>query len=248
MSFCPVGRQFGRRAARFATQLGGEQVHNVHRLMERDLRDVVSSLGCEFRMLVVGARVKIDYYRILGVLSTATTADITTAYHLLVRKCHPDTGATDMSSLARIRLANEAYSVLSDETRRRAYDRDHRPHFSKAPNDACYRSCCGKETRSERGFDAELPVTPEEARYGGPCEFRLSTRQRCPDCIGRGQREGINCVRCLGQGMTLSEHLVCLTLPAGVKHGTVIRVPRNAPTQTHGGGHLTLRITIRPCW
>jgi len=61
-----------------------------------------------------------DYYAALEVPSTASAAEIKRSYRRLVRKYHPD-----LNRLARdqhIKLLNEAYAVLSNPTKRAAYD------------------------------------------------------------------------------------------------------------------------------
>lgn len=58
------------------------------------------------------------YYRILGVVETASTADIKKAFHRLARKLHPDKGG-DPASFARLL---EAFETLHDPRKRRVYD------------------------------------------------------------------------------------------------------------------------------
>ena len=60
-----------------------------------------------------------DYYKVLGVEKTASAEEIKRAYRKLSLKHHPDkpTGNAD-----KFKDINAAYSVLSDENERRAYD------------------------------------------------------------------------------------------------------------------------------
>jgi molecular chaperone DnaJ len=60
-----------------------------------------------------------DYYSVLGVPKNATQDDIKKAFRKLAHKYHPDKGGTDESKFKEI---TEAYSVLSDDKKRREYD------------------------------------------------------------------------------------------------------------------------------
>src|SRR3989344_4503331 len=60
-----------------------------------------------------------DYYNVLGVDRRATPDDIKKAFRKLAHKYHPDKGGTDESKFKEI---TEAYSVLSDDKKRREYD------------------------------------------------------------------------------------------------------------------------------
>ena len=62
-----------------------------------------------------------DYYAILGVPKTATTADVKKAYRKLARKLHPDTNK-DADAEKRFKEANEAQAVLTDPAKRKQYD------------------------------------------------------------------------------------------------------------------------------
>ena len=63
-------------------------------------------------------------YDVLGVKSDATPKEITRAYRRLARKHHPDANPGDTDATGRFRAVQDAYDVLSDESRRAAYDRD----------------------------------------------------------------------------------------------------------------------------
>lgn len=62
---------------------------------------------------------KKDYYEILGVPKTASKDDIKKAFRTLAHKYHPDKKGGDE---AKFKEANEAYSVLSDDGKRKQYD------------------------------------------------------------------------------------------------------------------------------
>lgn len=63
-----------------------------------------------------------DYYKTLGVSKSASTAEIKKAYYKQAKKYHPDTNNDDPTSKKKFTEASEAYEVLSDDSKRKAYD------------------------------------------------------------------------------------------------------------------------------
>ena len=66
---------------------------------------------------------KRDYYEVLGVSRGASEAEIKKAYRRLARKLHPDVNPGDKAAQKRFQEVQEANEVLSNEEKRRAYDR-----------------------------------------------------------------------------------------------------------------------------
>ena len=64
---------------------------------------------------------KKDYYEVLGVSKTATEAEIKSAFRKLAKQHHPDV-SKEAGSAEKFKEAQEAYAVLSDESKRKQYD------------------------------------------------------------------------------------------------------------------------------
>ena len=86
-----------------------------------------------------------DPYRVLGVSSGASDAEIKAAYRALVKRHHPDAGGVDGDRL--IVALNAAWEVLGDAESRRRYDAS-RPRQAAAPR--------GRASSVGHSADAEL--------------------------------------------------------------------------------------------
>jgi curved DNA-binding protein len=64
-----------------------------------------------------------DYYKVLGVSETATSAEIRKAYHKLAIQYHPDKTKGDRAAEEKFKAINEANEVLNDADKRKKYDR-----------------------------------------------------------------------------------------------------------------------------
>jgi len=65
---------------------------------------------------------KRDYYDVLGVERSSSSAEIKKAFRNLARKYHPDVNKEDAEAETKFKEAAEAYEVLSDADTRAAYD------------------------------------------------------------------------------------------------------------------------------
>jgi molecular chaperone DnaJ len=63
-----------------------------------------------------------DFYKVLGVSSTASQDEIKKAYRKLAKKNHPDANASDAKAAERFKEISEANNVLSDPAKRKQYD------------------------------------------------------------------------------------------------------------------------------
>ncbi|MGB5633413.1 MAG: DnaJ domain-containing protein [Waterburya sp.] len=64
-----------------------------------------------------------NYYLILGVSQNASVKEIKAAFRLLARQYHPDLNPNDPIAAEKFKQISQAYNVLSDNSKRRRYDR-----------------------------------------------------------------------------------------------------------------------------
>lgn len=67
-----------------------------------------------------------DFYKELGVSSDAGEKEIKSAYRKLASELHPDRNPSNAAAADRFKAVSEAYSVLSDEAKRKEYDETRR--------------------------------------------------------------------------------------------------------------------------
>src|SRR5713101_6790090 len=68
------------------------------------------------------ARMGVDYYAVLGVPPTATDEEIRRTYRRLALQWHPDRNPGDPRAGERFKEISEAYAVLMDPAKRRAWE------------------------------------------------------------------------------------------------------------------------------
>ena len=91
-----------------------------------------------------------DYYRILGVERNAEKSTIKKAYRKLALKLHPDKCVLDGAEEV-FKKVSEAFSTLSDESKRAHYDR-----FGSAPNPSVGSGTAGHHGQQHFNMDAEF--------------------------------------------------------------------------------------------
>ena len=161
------------------------------------------------------------YYDILEVSNEADSATIKAAYHRLAHQLHPDKHPGDRETEERFKALTEAYQVLSDATRRRAYDRGGAgfgggfdpQEMAQELTDAL-RELMG-EFFGRRGADAKtagqrgagrthsLILDLTAAARGGPQTLTALLPRRCNACAGTGappQAPPEPCANCQGRG------------------------------------------------
>jgi len=101
-----------------------------------------------------------------------------------------------------------------------------------------------------RGQDVEAAIELglEEAHHGTTRTITLQTTAVCPTCNGSGVREKQPCPTCRGAGVVTRPKTLDVTIPAGVRHGSVIRLAGQGEpgTGNAAAGDLLLHVQLRP--
>jgi molecular chaperone DnaJ len=150
-------------------------------------------------------------YDVLGLSRKARPAEIKRAYHRLARKHHPDLNPGDRRSAEFFKQVNEAYAVLTDPPKRKAYDRDLETHGDERsaprvppgfdPGAAGYVSTIISEilrdaglaeaarSAPRRGEDVTcmLPIGFSQALQGLTARMEIEAETGCDRCAGAGR-------------------------------------------------------------
>ncbi len=99
-----------------------------------------------------------------------------------------------------------------------------------------------------RDVEGEIALTLEEAHRGGTRGITLQVTEPCPDCGGTGVKDGKTCPTCRGTGTIRRPKSLDVTIPAGVRPGSVIRLAGQGEPGRNGAppGDLLLHILIQP--
>jgi DnaJ-class molecular chaperone len=97
-------------------------------------------------------------------------------------------------------------------------------------------------------IEAEISLTLEEAHRGVTRGITLEVPEPCPNCGGTGVKDGRTCPTCRGSGVIRRPRSLEVTIPAGVRNGSVIRLAGQGEPGINGGppGDLLLRVRLEP--
>ncbi|MDU4860008.1 MAG: molecular chaperone DnaJ [Terrisporobacter othiniensis] len=167
---------------------------------------------------------KRDYYDVLGVGKSADATEIKKAYRKLAMKYHPDKNPGDKEAEEKFKEINEAYEVLSDETKRNNYDQfGHEgvngQGFGGAGGfggqgfggfDDIFGDIFGdmfgggfgggrpRRRGPERGADIRqrINISFEEAAFGKKVQVKINRSEECDECHGSGAKPGTSKKTC----------------------------------------------------
>ncbi len=174
------------------------------------------------------ATTKRDYYEVLGCEKTADGKVLKSAYRKLAMEFHPDRNPDNPEAEPKFKEINEAYSVLSDDQKRSAYDSMGHSAFGQGGGGGGQGGFHdvgdifsqifggqgggfgdmfggGGQRRSLRGADLryEMEISLGEAYAGKDLEINIPISEDCHDCEGVGAAPGAKvetCSTCAGAG------------------------------------------------
>ena len=208
---------------------------------------------------------KRDYYEVLGVNRDASEDDIKKSYRRLAMKHHPDRNPDNPKAEELFKEAKEAYEILSDASKRAAYDQYGHAGvdpsagagaagmggFADAFGDIFGDIFGGGRGRSNvyRGADLRynLEIGLEEAARGTETKIRIPTMEECETCDGSGAKPGtkaVKCTTCDGHGQVRMQQgffSIQQTCPKCRGAGKVVESP--CPT-CRGAGRLKQHKTL----
>jgi len=186
-----------------------------------------------------------DYYLVLGISPDADQRQIKQAYRRAAKRWHPDYPAAGRNP-HRFQEASEAYNVLSDASRRRAYDdsqksgcaadaarRMHRRHTTRSrpypsrPQAHRYRNASDEGLSaafSSAHLTLEVIISPREAAKGGRFEVQLPFPHRCGYCRETDAWPRI-CPVCRGRAHFWATRTFEVEIPPGIPDQTSVQLP-----------------------
>ena len=129
-----------------------------------------------------------NLYEILGVNKNATNEEIKKAYKNLAKKYHPDSHLNETDNDEKFKKINEAYSILSNEEKRKQYDRPRKPIKIIFPSD----------------INITFNVSFLEIKKGFTKKIKYDKRILCSTCEGFGYESNSSfqeCPHCNGKGV-----------------------------------------------
>ena len=171
---------------------------------------------------------KRDYYEVLGVSKNADEKEIKLAFRRLAKKYHPDVNK-EQGAEEKFKEVQEAYAVLSDENKRKQYDKFGHAAFEGGAGSSQgfdfsgfdfgdisdifdnvfggassfgFGSSRGSSKIKTKGNNSLLlmEITFMEAALGTVKEIEITTTEKCHECKGKGGFGEHTCEECHGSG------------------------------------------------
>ena len=178
-------------------------------------------------------------YRTLKVPKSASPAQIKKAFFSLTLKYHPDKNKGNRLAERLFRQINEAYRILSDPERRRAFDREWAARSSRA---AALRARHAKKGKGAPAGAAPHRKGPLQEK---PLDLSLSFSVSLEDLFSEGAPAVLNYLRPVG-GKKEKKRL-SFRLPKGVSPGQTLKFKgKGGAAGTKLAGDLYIKIVLKP--
>ena len=197
----------------------------------------------------------IDYYKVLGIDKSATTAEVKKAYRKLARKHHPDVNPNDKTAEHKFKEINEANEVLSDPEKRKKYDKYGKDWQHGEAYEQAQRQQQSQQQYQQQdygnfgggggGFGEGEFSDFFESMFGGRGASQGRGRTsgfRGQDFNAELQLELKDVYETQKRVLTVNGKNIRLTIPAGVENGQVIKIAGKGAEGTNGGPHGDLLI------
>lgn len=199
-----------------------------------------------------------NLYEILNVSFGATPDEIKLAYKKLVRIYHPDINKSPDAEI-KFKLLNNAYDVLSDNSKRKNYDsllnitkgknnnvilrKESKQQNQNFKEEAEFKK--ESQTVDKDSVIKEVKITETEAAYGTTRIVNILNTQKCPKCMGKKFLNGIKCAFCLGEGEKKELKKIEVEIKKGVLNNELIFVGKVNSSALYDK-KLFLKILIEP--
>lgn len=153
-----------------------------------------------------------DYYSILGVDKNASQDDIKSSYRKLARQYHPDVNK-EPGAEEKFKQLGEAYSVLSDPSKRQQYDnpQQHNPYqsgFDPFGFDSGFSNPFQRQNQRPQNMPVSVNIGLSLKEIFNTTEkvINYSRNIFCVDCSGQGGSGSQNiCQHCQGRGRNIQQ-------------------------------------------
>lgn len=206
---------------------------------------------------------KRDYYDVLGVARTANDDELKKAYRRCAMKYHPDRNPGDDAAEASFKECKEAYDVLSDAAKRRAYDTHGHAAFEHGMGGGgpgggygqpdmgdifgdifgnIFGGGGGGARAARRGADVGyvMELDLEDAVAGVEKRIEIPTLAPCSPCNGSGSEDGKveTCSTCGGRGQVRMQRGIFAMQQACPACGGRGQIIQKLCKQCHGAGRV----------
>lgn len=186
-----------------------------------------------------------NYYKILGLEKNikSTQEEIKSAYRTQAKKYHPDVNVNNKNAEERFKDINEAYKVLSDFTQKKKYDRS-------------WYYYVGKKIQKEKMSKREVKVNDIVNMFFGGRDNDIKKERKLEQIKGENIEAQIEIqIKEAFEGthkklsfnvLDSKNKIINIDIPAGVKNGEVIRIPKQGKEGKNGGenGDVLVKIKI----